>query len=196
MVRELSTAEAPRSASRSSASNRLLTNQKCCLTRMCISSATPSREKPGPARQWIAFNDSVQPHQARDNRTRMAVRRDAVIGARRHGRGYDSALGQRLRMPTYPQPAPHPVGEQTPMVPRTGSTSRHGSRAVASGIRSETHSNNSFATTRDGGEAHDNHTNQRLDYAGLLWPLGRWNFDFRRRANQSVAANADRPVRG
>jgi hypothetical protein len=53
----------------------------------------------------------------------------------------------------------------------------------------------SIAPTGDEGVAHDNYTNQRLDYAGLLRPLGRRNSHFRCRANQSVGANADRPVR-
>ena len=117
---------------------------------------TDGREAKAGIGQRIAFYNSVRPHQALDNRTPMAVWRDAVTGALG-----DTAVDMTLRLdnaralPTYPQP---PQQQE--------------------------------------GVAHDNHTNQRLDYAGLLWPLGRWNFDFRCRANQSVAANANRPVRG
>ena len=48
---------------------------------------------------WMAFHNSLRPHQALGNRTPMAAWREGVTGARgQHGCGHDAALGQRWRV--------------------------------------------------------------------------------------------------
>ena len=147
--------------------SRLLTNRKCCLSLSLIGCGARSS-------------------------TRISISRATPTAARPEPASAMDCLLQH---------APHQaLGIRTPMaVWRDAADRRARRQAVDMTLRLD----NARALPtcpqpqqQQEDVAHDNHTNQRLDYAGLLWPLGRWNFDFRCRANQSVAANANRPVRG